>query len=220
MGTFRDLTGKVFGKLTVIKRVFRTDKGGTWWECKCECGNTVIKDSQSLLRGNKNKKHCGCVKPQCQIKGLSTHRLFHIWDKMIRRCYNLSDKDYCIYGARGIRVCQEWRDNFLSFYNWAVHREDYDDNLSIDRINNNGDYEPNNCRWIDVSTQACNRRTSHYIYYNGKKYSVYELAKELDINPERFYYQVIIRGNNIDDVIKMNLPKYNTYVKRKDKGKR
>ena len=217
MGEFRDLTGQTFGQLTVLKRVYIDGKRNTYWECKCTCGNITIKSREQLLSGNKDKKSCGCTG---QTGGHSRHRLYKIWYGMNKRCYNENDKNYYLYGERGIKVCKEWRDNYLTFYNWAINREDYQDTFSIDRIDNNGDYEPNNCRWVSTSMQACNRRTSHFIYYNGKKYSVYELAKELDINPERFYYQVIIRGNNIDDVIKMNLPKYNTYVKRKDKGKR
>lgn len=108
--------------------------------------------------------------------GLSTTRLAGIYYKMVRRCNNPKDAGYSRYGGRGIRVCKEWEKDFMSFYNWAL-KNGYAENLTIDRINNDGNYEPSNCRWITNAEQQRNKSTNHYITYGGKKMIIREAAE-------------------------------------------
>lgn len=172
MGKIIDLTGKKFGRLTILELVPKKIKHDAtrqaFWLCQCDCGNTHIAGSKSLRNGD--TPSCGCITKERLTKhgGYGT-RLYNILDKMKYRCNNDKSKDYKHYGARGIKVCNEWQDatnGFINFYKWATNNG-YRNNLSIDRINNDGDYEPNNCRWVDNATQSNNRRTNRLITYKG-----------------------------------------------------
>ena len=117
--------------------------------------------------------------------GKRNTRLYCIWVSMKQRCYNHNNKDFRKYGERGIKVCDDWKNNFISFYDWSINNG-YQENLTIDRINNNEDYEPNNCRWTDVKTQSNNRRTNIMLEYRGKRQSLTQWANEYNINPSTF----------------------------------
>lgn len=120
------------------------------------------------------------------LKGNRTHckagtRLYRIWTNMKNRCYNKHDiEKYKSYGGRGIRVCDEWKHNFMNFYNWAMNNN-YRDDLTIDRIDNDGNYEPSNCRWIDIKVQCNNRRSNTYLTYQGKTQTMMQWSKELGV---------------------------------------
>lgn len=160
MGKLQDLTGKRFNRLTVIKRTENKGKR-VMWICKCDCGKICTVQGNNLKNGN--TKSCGCYKKENSAKLLHKHgkknsRLYSIYHGMKKRCYNKNSHNYFNYGGRGIKICQDWLDDFMNFYNWSI-QNGYNDNLSIDRINNNGNYCPENCRWTSRTVQNINQRT-------------------------------------------------------------
>lgn len=181
---FKDLTGQKFGRLTVIERAENGKNGSTRWLCRCECGNEKIIEG-GHLRSHKIKS-CGCLLTDVLIKrnythGMTNTRLFHIWQGIKNRCYNKNFEHYKHYGERGITICKEWKNDFVKFYDWSMNNS-YNDTLTIDRIDVNGDYEPSNCRWVKQAEQSRNRRDTVYITYNGETHTFYEWSKITGIN--------------------------------------
>lgn len=191
-----DLTGQIFGRLTVIKRaqdkVDASGKKRCMWLCQCECGNQVVVLGEAMKRGA--CRSCGCYRHDALHEIQSTHgetntRLYGIWLSMRNRC-NLSTSDaYADYGGRGIRVCDEWNSSFESFRDWSLENG-YREDLTIDRIQNCGNYEPGNCRWVDRVAQANNRRSNRLLSLRGETHNVTEWAKILGKNPKTIFSRI------------------------------
>ena len=152
----KDLTGSVFGRLTVLSLV-GTDPHGSIWECQCTCGNITVVPARSLRSGN--TKSCGCFRveflPANTSHRLSNTRIYRCWSGMQSRCYNQKAVGYDLYGGRGIKVCERWL-NFNNFLDDML--AGYSENLELDRIDVNGDYCKENCRWATGSIQSHNKR--------------------------------------------------------------
>jgi hypothetical protein len=183
MGKLINLIGKRFGKLTVINRAIKqyNNDGHVCWVCKCDCGNIVTVSGSSLRR--KFTSSCGCLakekrKEATTKHGLAKSRLDNIYCKIKSRCLNPKEPSYKWYGARGITICDEWLQDKNKFFQWAINNG-YKNNLTIDRIDNNGNYEPNNCKWSSPKEQARNRRTNNVIEFQGEKHTITEWCEIL-----------------------------------------
>lgn len=178
-----DLIGKTFGKLTVIKCIGKNKRRYIIWMCNCECGKSSIVSGSDLT--NEHTKSCGCLKADTMRRlrlthGKSTTPEYKVWCEMIKRTENKKNKHYKDYGGRGIIVSERWRNSFESFLEDMGERpyKDY----SIDRIDNNGNYEPNNCRWASIADQCRNKRNNVLININGKIMILSDWSKTLNIS--------------------------------------
>lgn len=185
----QDLTGFKFGRLTAISLSEKRSGRKTFWDCVCECGKNKTIRTDSLKDGS--VRSCGCLKKeQDRINlpngqgvishGLSKERIYSTWRGMLSRCEDENDKSYKSYGGRGIKACSDWHD-LQNFVDWAYANE-YDDSLTLERIDVNGNYEPNNCTWIPIEKQALNKRNTIRIEYKGETKTISEWSKELGIS--------------------------------------
>lgn len=168
-----DLTGQRFGRLVVEERVHVENCKAVCWKCKCDCGETTVVRGCNLKSGS--TRSCGCWERENRsalgTRSIVKHResgsrMYRIWLGMKTRCYNAKDDHYRDYGERGIVVCNEWKHSYETFKEWATSHG-YDLNLTIDRIDPNGNYCPENCRWITKEEQQRNKRNNRYITYKG-----------------------------------------------------
>ena len=195
--------GDQFDRLTVIGQNLFSRTPEDKWLCRCTCGEIVAVSARKL--NAKQKRSCGCLHRDTarkQMRKLATKhglwgtRLHTLWSSMRNRCSNSKDQAYKNYGGRGITVCDEWNKDFLPFYNWAM-ANGYQDNLTIERIDNDGDYEPGNCKWATMQEQANNRRTNHLIEIDGETHTVAEWSRIKNF-PAKTIYNRIKKGWSVE----------------------
>lgn len=216
----KNLTGQKFGRLTVIG-LHPTESRKTFWVCQCDCGNMKIVRSDSLQCGA--IKSCGCLKSEQDKKNLNRlgyiggphrkpserrrsenkvvgTRLYEIWQGMKGRCYDQHDARYGRYGGRGIKVCEIWRTNFLAFHDWAIS-SGYQDDLTIERIDNDGDYCPDNCRWATIKEQCNNRSTNINIKIGNATKTLMQWCEVFELDYKKIYARYRRNGfNGIDEL--------------------
>jgi hypothetical protein len=175
-----DLTGNIYGKLKVISMShIHTDKSGkkcSYWKCICECGNERIVNSGNLK--NSHTKSCGCFRES--INGLCRTTTYATWKAMLNRCYNKNSENFKYYGLKGITVCERWKSSFLDFVEDMGERPE---GMTLDRIDNNGNYEKENCRWATEKEQLRNRSDNRFIEAFGKKLILADWCKIKNIKP-------------------------------------
>lgn len=182
------MIGKRFGRLVVVSKAVDGTPSNTMWTCACDCGRTKTIREFHLRKGH--TQSCGCLRKDIAsvtaINNSTTHglrktRLYRLWLHIKERCNNPNCAAFNNYGGRGIRVCDEWTKSFQAFYDWA-HANGYRDDLTIDRIDTNGDYCPDNCRWASMKEQANNTRANALITFNGETHTMSEWANIIGIN--------------------------------------
>ena len=202
---FQNLLGKTFGQWTVIEYIGKTQNGTSRWNCHCgACGSIKPVDTASLNRGNST--HCGCEQKERFVKRSTKHGMFgteeyNIWSKMIYRCFNANCHNYNRYGGRGISVCESWRSSFDNFYKDMGPRPD---GKTLDRIDNNGNYEPGNCRWATNSEQANNRVTNTTVIFNGEELTARQISNITGF-PYKQLSSRIWRGLSIEEALSRKL---------------
>ena len=184
----RDLVGEKFGRLTVVSRAdditSSNGKQVRMWNCVCDCGGHKTAREVCLLYGK--TMSCGCLYKETRRKhravkhGMARTRLYSEWNRMIQRCTNPRVDSYARYGGRGISVCQEWSEGFDSFYQWAI-LNNYTDDKTLDRIDYNGNYTPENCRWATFKQQANNKSSNKYITLNDTTKTLMEWCEDLNM---------------------------------------
>ena len=201
------LAGKKIGKLLVISYDENLIKGkGRKCVCKCDCGNTYITWDRIIRYGN--RQSCGCLEA-VRTQGTYKHgfrsknskdRLYATWANMKTRCNNPHSKDFSNYGGRGIKICNEWDNDFITFRNWAL-ANGYSDKLTIDRVDNNKGYNPDNCRWVGKDVQGINKRNCINITYKGKTQTISQWSRKTGINRSTIKYRYS-HGYSVTEIFK------------------
>lgn len=207
-----DLTGQRFGRLVVERYSGNDSSGHSSWICKCDCGNTKEARGSHLKRGY--IQSCGCLatdmlRERSTKHGLEHTRLYRIWSGMLKRCYNTKSNRYQRYGGRGITVCQEWRDSIEKFVSWSISNG-YRDELTLDRIDNDGPYSPENCRWATMKEQTNHTRRNRLVTIGGVTKTISQWAEEKRINIGTVYSR-LKRGWSVERAL-------NDPVKKQRKG--
>ena len=195
--------GERYGRLTIIREVEpagSSHKRVRRFLCRCDCGNEIICRLPNLKSGT--TKSCGCYRKFVSSNRRDCHhlqntRIYRIWCGMKRRCYNKHNEHFDRYGGRGIIVCDEWKTDFMNFYDWAMSNG-YDDKLSIDRINNEGNYEPSNCRWANQKQQIVNSTATIKCSLGGNIVSLSDIADILGVSFKRIRRIVYMLNNGYD----------------------
>lgn len=184
-----DLTGQKYGRLTVLSQAGMTRAGNAKWLCRCDCGNITTVAAGALRSGT--IVSCGCwirekTSQRSYIHGETNIRLHHIWSSMKARCYYIKSISYPNYGGRGIRVCAEWKNDYVAFRNWAL-KNSYTENSTIDRKDVDGNYCPENCQWISAFDQQSNKTNNRKIEIDGVTNTVTEWGRIYGIDPQAIW---------------------------------
>lgn len=219
MPKFIDLSGKKFGRWTVIERgedhFTKSCVRLTMWNCVCDCGTHKLVSAQALRKGTSTS--CGCYAKENSSRllakrnkenakhGASKERLHAVWNSMVNRCYNKNNNCFQLYGARGISVCEEWKNDYMEFKKWALENG-YDElaeysKCTIDRIDNSKGYAPNNCRWVTAKEQANNRRNNVTITAFGKTQNLLAWSKETGINYGTLRTRIVKNKWNVEKAL-------------------
>ena len=187
----KNLTNLTFGRLTVLKVyeevTFKSGSKNTRWLCKCSCGKEKVVFRSNLINGHSTS--CGCYQKEIvSTHRLTNHRLYGIWLEVKKRCLDKKRASYKNYGGRGIVICDEWMD-FMNFYEWSLNNG-YSDSLTLDRVDNDGNYSPENCRWATRSVQNNNTRRNVYVECRGEKKTLAQLARDHGLSPETIRYRM------------------------------
>ena len=206
----KDSIGTKIGKLKIIGVSHNPNSGLTFAQCKCDCGNVVDVLPYQLFRND--RKSCGCLKRNNKMlanndstssgnyqDGQAMHPLYGLWKMMLSRCEDPKANHYDRYGGRGIKVCDEWHD-FWEFAKWSNSVGGRPEGYTLDRIDNDGNYEPSNCRWANWKTQTSNKSSNRFIVYNGKSQTIQQWSLELGINRQTLTNR-INRGWSIERAI-------------------
>ena len=198
-----DLTGQKFNKLTVLERDWSYPTGAgksVYWKCLCDCGNITIVRGSNLKNGS--VKSCGCriYKSHNATHNMSKTRIYREWASIKNRCYNKNNKSFKDYGGRGIKVCNEWLNSFETFKEWA-YSNGYEDNLTIERKDVDGDYCPSNCTWIPFNEQQRNRKICYSFEYHGRKQDLSSWCKELNLPYKNIHNRIYKLGWSFDRAI-------------------
>lgn len=183
MANIKDLTNQKFGRLTATKSIGSNKNKQRVWYCVCDCGNIKNVVAADLLSGN--TRSCGCLHDEGASERFGKHHgagtiLYRTWKNMKQRCYKPNNKKYCNYGGKGVRICEQWLNDFGSFQEWS-HQNGYKEGLTIERKDPNGNYEPANCKWIPFSEQHLNKSNAVKITIEGKEHYLKELAEQYNI---------------------------------------
>lgn len=214
MGNVIDLTGRKFNRWTVLECVGRTKSGGALWRCICECGTIRDVDGRTLRDGT--SKSCGCYARERSVESTKiaatkhggkangkTERLYGIWCGIKNRCLNPNSKHYHDYGGRGIKVCDEWVEDYAVFRGWA-YENGFNDSVpkkyqSLDRVDNDGPYSPDNCAWHTAIQQCNNRRGNRVVEYNGERHTLAEWGRKLNIPDDTLLKRLNKYGYSVED---------------------
>ena len=211
--------GDKFGRLTVLS--IRKNGQRKFCTCKCECGIVKEVRSDSLVGGKTTS--CGCFNREIVSSifsrgGFSNTRLYQTWENMKARCLNPNHPRFKDYGARGISVCEDWIEDFSAFRNWAISNgwnEYHEKNeISLDRIDVNGDYTPENCRWADYNTQQNNKTVSVRWDYKGTKYTLVELSETFNINIMALRSRLYTQKMTVEEAVEKPLRKRTKKIKK------
>jgi hypothetical protein len=212
MAKYQDLIGKKFGMLLVIERLENSKSNKTVYRCLCDCGKT--KDVLSINLKEEQTISCGCIRKSKNpnykkvARSLNYIKEYRAWKGIRARCYNNKNKKYLSYGGRGIIVCDRWIDSYKNFL------QDMgicpDESKSIERIDNNGNYEPSNCRWATIDEQANNRRTNVFITYNNETLTLAQWGKKIGVSGSTIAHRLKI-GWSIEKTLTTEKLRYNWY---------
>lgn len=213
-----DLTGLKIGRLKVLRLADKQEVGKQMWLCQCDCGNTCEYQTGDLRKKNPVQS-CGCLhSDQLAERNRTTakwlgdtmnhERLHQVWSAMKHRCESEKDTHYHLYGGRGIAICEEWHDWFI-FRDWALSHG-YQDDLTIDRINVNGNYEPDNCRWVTQQVQANNMRTNKILTYHGEDDTLANWCRRLNLDYFRTKARLNTCGYSVEDAFERGKYEYRT----------